>query len=328
MSRPRRRHRGNVTKRSRLDWTVLDDAAPRGVIKLSELVELGVRPGTVASRCEQYGPWQRLLPGVVLLNNGAPSWEQRVDGAVRYCSKPARVTGLAGAQLHGLMRMPTPAQVHVLIHDIYQRLSHTFVLVERTCRLPAITWIDGFPTAPLARCVLDAARRMRDLNQIRALLAEAVQQFRATPKKLLTELDAGSCRGSALPRLVLRELIDGVRSPAESWARELAALSGFGSMWWNTVLTLPNGSHLATPDGWLDEVGLAWEIDSYEFHLRPQDYAATLKRHNQMTASGIVVVHTVPSRLRTEPDQVIAELRGAYELARQRPRPPVIAHKV
>ena len=59
----------------------------------------------------------------------------------------------------------------------------------------------------------------------------------------------------------------------------------------------------------------------YEFHLSPTDYGRTLSRHAAMTAAGIVVVHTLPSRLRTEPDAVLAELRGAFNLASQRPRP-------
>ncbi|MFI6100291.1 hypothetical protein ACIA8G_32495 [Lentzea sp. NPDC051213] len=227
--------------------------------------------------------------------------------------------------MHGLTRGPDPTKIHVLVHDSRQPASHDFVLVERTFRLPEARWINGLPVAPVDRCVLDGVRRMKDVNQVRSALAEAVQRGLGTPRELLDELNAGSCRGSAIPRMVLTELIDGIRSPAESWAREVALRSGFGSMIWNPELYLADGSRLATPDGWLDDVGLAWEIDSYEFHFSPDDYATTLKRHNRMTAAGIIVVHTVPSRLRTEPHQVVAELRGAYKLAQQRPRPPVIA---
>ena len=305
----------------------MDEAAPRGVLRLRELLALGVPARTISNRCEQRGQWQRLLPGVIPLSNGSPSWTQRIDAALRYCGSPSLVTGLAGTRSHGFTRGPTPTKVHVLVHDSHQPASHDFVLVERTFRLPRPQWVDGFPIAPVERCVLDAARRSKDVDQIRSMLAESIQRGHVTPTALLRELDAGSCRGSATPRRVLRELIDGTRSPAESWARELAVRSGFDSMWWNQELFLPNGSHLATPDGWLDDVGLAWEIDSYEYHFKPEDYAKTLKRHNRMTAAGIIVVHTVPSRLRTEPDQVMDELRGAYEQARQRPRPPVIARR-
>ena len=37
-----------------------------------------------------------------------------------------------------------------------------------------------------------------------------------------------------------------------------------------------------------------------------------------MTASGVVVVHTLPTRLRTDARAVLAELRGAYQVASQR----------
>lgn len=321
------RHPRSMPRRSRVDWNSVYEAARVGVLKLTELIELGVPSRAISHRCRSEGPWQRLLPGVVMLSNGPPSWPQRLDAAVRYSGATSRITGLAGARMHGLARGPSPAQVHVLVHNSRQPASHGFVLVERTFRLPETQWIDSLPVAPVERCALDGVRRLTDVNQVCSILAEAVQRGVTTPKALLRELNAGSCRGSAIPRAVLTELVDGVRSPAESWARDLAARSGFDSMWWNPVLFLPNGSQLATPDGWLDDVGLAWEIDSYVFHLTPADYATTLKRHNLMTAAGIIVVHTIPSRLRTEPAQVVAELRGAYELARQRPRPTVIARR-
>lgn len=315
-----------MPRRSKVDWDgVYEAAEPHDVLKHSELIRLGVSPAMISRRCKPQGPWQRLLPGVILLRNGPPTWEQRLHAAVRYAGPPQLITGFAGLHLHGLTRGPHPTQVHVLVHDSHQPASHEFVLVERTFRLPEPQLLRGFPTAPVLRCSLDGVRRLRDLNQIRATLAEVVQRRCATPQELLAELNAGSRRGTALPRRALMELVYGVRSPAESWAKQLAERCRFDSMWWNPELFLPNGSRLAIPDGWLDDVGLAWEIDSYEHHLSPEDYAKTLKRHNRMTAAGIIVVHTVPSRLRTEPAQVVAELRGAYELARQRPRPPVIA---
>ncbi len=96
-------------------------------------------------------------------------------------------------------------------------------------------------------------------------------------------------------------------------------------MQWNVRLLDPTGKLLGIPDGWLDDVALAWQIDSLEYHLSPADYALTVRRHTAMTAAGIVVVHTLPSQLRTEPQEVLAELRNAYQQALRRPRPPVTA---
>lgn len=66
---------------------------------------------------------------------------------------------------------------------------------------------------------------------------------------------------------------------------------------------------------------MAWQIDSYEFHLSPKSYATTLERHAAMTSAGIVVLHTLPTRLRSEPAAVLEELRKTYRVAQQRPRP-------
>ncbi len=78
-------------------------------------------------------------------------------------------------------------------------------------------------------------------------------------------------------------------------------------------------------DGWWDEVGLAWQIDSKEFHLSPDDYAHTMAQHSALLAHGVMTVHTVPSRLKTDPKGVIAELAGAYQAAAARPRPNITA---
>ena len=82
---------------------------------------------------------------------------------------------------------------------------------------------------------------------------------------------------------------------------------------------------MATADAWWDEVGLAWEVDSYAFDLSPADATAALSRAARLTASGVLVVHTPPAQLRDEPSAVADLLRGAYEQAAARPRPPVIA---
>ena len=76
-----------------------------------------------------------------------------------------------------------------------------------------------------------------------------------------------------------------------------------------------DGVVLAVVDAWFDDVGLAWEIDSYEYHLSPSSYAATLARHAVLTAHGVVVLHTLPSRLHREPRRVLDELCGSYEQA-------------
>jgi len=84
-----------------------------------------------------------------------------------------------------------------------------------------------------------------------------------------------------------------------------------------------DGQFIAVPDAWCDEVALAWEIDSFEWHSDAKGYARTVARNTRYTAAGIVVVQTLPSRLRDDPAGVISDLRAAYTTAAARPRPPV-----
>ncbi len=62
------------------------------------------------------------------------------------------------------------------------------------------------------------------------------------------------------------------------------------------------------------------EVDSREWHLGAEQFAKTAARHSLMTAHGIMVLHFIPSRVKTEPRQVVAELRSAIETGRRRPR--------
>ncbi|MEV0050739.1 hypothetical protein AB0H34_09635 [Saccharopolyspora shandongensis] len=314
-----------MPKRTLIDWDAVATLANHKIITARELDILGVPRQTVHRRASRDGPWTRLLPGVLLLSNGTPTTRQRLESALRYAGEGAQLTGLPAADLHGLQRLPPFSAVHVLIPEARKRASTRYVVVERTSRLPAPQIRAGFPAAPLARAVLDAARRLTDIDQIRALLAEPVQRGLVDPSVLAEELDSGSGRGTARCRVVLREMLANVHSPAEGWAYRLLQQSDLPQMQWNVRILDSTGKLLGVPDGWFDDAALAWQIDSLEYHLSPADYQLTVRRHTAMTAAGIVVVHTLPSQLRTEPRKVLAGLRNAYQHALRRPRPPVTA---
>ncbi|MFC4085328.1 hypothetical protein [Amycolatopsis samaneae] len=197
------------------------------------------------------------------------------------------------------------------------------MLIERTRRMPRPISRAGVPVAPAARAVLDTVRRMTELRPARALLSECVQRGFASVSALSAELEEGSSRGSAIPRKILAELMSGAESIAEIDAERLWRRSELPVPLWNPRLLDRNGVFVAKPDAWFDEVGLAWEIDSLAFHLGPEGYAKTLARNGRYAAAGIVVLQTLPTRLRAEPDAVVAELRAAYRAAATRPRPVV-----
>lgn len=83
---------------------------------MAHLESLGVPPGTSYRRCLPGGPWQRLLPGVVLLRTGEPTRRQLVDGALLHCGDQAVVTGLESLRRQGLKRDARPGEpIHVLL---------------------------------------------------------------------------------------------------------------------------------------------------------------------------------------------------------------------
>ena len=114
------------------------------------------------------------------------------------------------------------------------------------------------------------------------------------------------------------EVGDGIRSAAEAWARSLVLRSRLPAPMWNVELRDKQGRRLAVVDAWWADVGLAWEIDSTEFHLSPADHERTTRRHSALTAAGVLVMHTVPSRLRKDPAGVLRDLCGAYDSAGSR----------
>ncbi len=298
------------------------------VVRVQALERCGLARSTIARRCRPGGPWQALLPGIVLLHSGPPGRDDRRRAALLYGGRggePCVITGLDALDLHGLRNIPRPGgPVHLLVGSHVQRSGQGRVLLERTGRLPPVR-PGRWPLAPVARAVLDFGRRSHERGVVRAALAEAVQRGHCSAAELAVELAAGSTRGSAVPRAVLEEIADGVRSPAEAEARALVRGSALPAPLWNPRLHDATGRFIATPDAWFDDVALAWEIDSREWHLGPDDYAATLDRRNRLMAAGAVVVHHLPSDIRQRPAQVLADLRTNHARAALRPRPPLHA---
>jgi hypothetical protein len=292
-----------------------------GAITVSMLEELGVSQRTAYRRCVPGGPWQRPLPGVVVLNDGQPTRRQLVEAALLYVGGDALITGLEACRMHGLRAVPDDPTVHVLIPHERRVKDSDYVTVERTIRYPRPVERDGVPLAPLPRAVLDACRRLRAFDPSRAL--EAVQRGRVSPGVLESELTTGSQRGTAVPREVLKDVLAGARSVAEMDGQRVWERTRLPPLAWNVDVFDQNGRFVARPDGWCDSVALAWEIDSYEYHFKRADYARTLQRNARYAAAGIAVVQTLPTRLRTEPDVVAAELVAAHRAASARPRPDV-----
>jgi very-short-patch-repair endonuclease len=65
---------------------------------------------------------------------------------------------------------------------------------------------------------------------------------------------------------------------------------------------------------------VAVEVDSREFHLLPEGWEQTMRRHRRMSAAGLSVLHLSPRQLQTEPRQVLADIAAALRVGRPAPR--------
>lgn len=306
------------------DPEVLRDSSDNGVIRVQRLEELGVPATTAYRRCGPGGPWTRLLPGIVLLSNAPPTRPQQVAAALLYGGPEAILTGAEACRTLGLRNVPEKCTlVHLLVPHGRRLHNYDYVHVERTHRMPKVLNRRGLPVSEPTRAVLDGCRRMTELRPVRALLTEAVQRSFTTYERLIQELEVGSRRGSAVPRLVLAEMAGGAESVAELDAVRLWKRSGLPEPQWNKPLFSRSGAYLGKPDAWFEQVGLAWEIDSLAFHAGAEGFARTLSRNARYAAAGVLVLPTLPARLRTDPEEVIAELKGAYAAAAALPAPAV-----
>lgn len=304
-------------------FTMIHHASVDGVIKSASLTALGIGDSTIVRNCRPGGPWQRILPGIVLLHNGVPTGRQRYVSAAMFAGDGAILTGHAGLALHGYSRWSSRSDVDVLVPHTRRPRSIAFACIERTRRPPVMVPRAGLAVAPVVRCATDAARRTTALDGCRSLLTEIVQRGDCSPEELAIELAECTSRGTALPRVVLAEIGDNAHSVAEISAQKLYARSGLPPMVFNRDIEDADGNFIARPDGWIDDVALAWEIDSLRHHLSVADHERTLLRRAVLQRHGIVVVAPLPKQLHSDSATVLADLHANYRIAQQRPRPAV-----
>ena len=294
-------------------------AKQSGVITRSQARDCAMSNDALQHRIREGGAWQVMLPGVYLTNTGAPTMPQRLVAAHVYAGPGSAITGPAALALHGI-RAPQTRVVDVLIPHERRRRSLAFVRVHRTSRMPGVLlWVGEIGYVPPARAVADAVRGLRNVGEVRAVVADGVQRGQVHVSQLADELARGPVQDSARFRRVLEEVADGIRSPAEGDLRTLIGRERLPNPMYNPRL-YAGDCFIAKPDAWWPDAGVAVEIESRQWHLSPTDWERTLARDARMSAHGIIVLHFPPARLHAEPRLVGAEIRSALEAGRRRGR--------
>ena len=317
-------HPASVPRRASYDCQAVEEliAANERVVTHAQLMELHVPRSTICSRMRD-GPWQWILPGVTLCHTGTPTWREKMLAALKYGGPGAMLTGASGMREHGLRERLDP-RMHILVPRGTNRTSHHFVIVERTSHLPDPIVRRGIALAPLPRCCVDGSRRTLHLPRVRAAIAEAVQRRMCQPLELRLAVETLATQRSRAARGVLKEIEAGIRSAAEGDARDVFSGSDVPMPEWNVELFTRDGEFLCVPDGWWDDLALAIQIDSMEWHLSPELYKRTQATQRILARAGIPFLPWAPGDVSRDPDAFLASAREFREGNMGRPRPDIV----
>lgn len=281
-----------------------------GILTRRQAVSCLMTRKAIRYRIRPDGPWTTVLPGVYAVGQSRLTDAQRAVAAYLYPAKAISITGPAAVRWHGLTNRPADF-IDVLVPRECRQADAGFVRLHRTTVRSAALFADGVVRyAPVERAIVDAARMLSDMSDVRALVAAGVQRGKVQVWQLAQELAAGPLAGSARTRVALAEVADGVRSGAEADLHAIIRRAHLPQPLFNARLFLGT-EFLAVPDVWWLDYGVAAEVDSKEWHLSPEDWAKTMARHARMTAAGILVLHFPPSLLRKDGQKVAKQLKSA-----------------
>ncbi|MEV6838318.1 hypothetical protein AB0N17_28040 [Streptomyces sp. NPDC051133] len=312
----------------------------RRVLSTAQLRSHGVSAAELNDQCRADGPWQLLLPNVVLLHPGPPTSEERLHGALLYAAREstpgvpvqptaegphrplyaeAMVTGLAALTLYGFSSTPpllTLERVDVLVPRLRRLRSAGYVRVLRTPALPTPRTVSGLPVAPVPRALADAVAELTDAQAVRRVLTEAVRGGHCEPAAVVKELTAAKLLTHPHVVDAVDALLAEGRSIAEDRLYRMVGEYGLPDPVWNVDLRLPGGPHLGGVDAYWPDQAVAVELDTRApRHDQREDedevWSEYARKREHLERLGITVVHITPKKLRDATDQQATVIRTA-----------------
>jgi hypothetical protein len=291
-----------------LNALALPLAAPSsGVVSAAELRLAGADRHAV-SRASR-SAWQRPLTGIYVVDGRPITEPVRAHIAVKHAGPGAVVTGLLACRWHGLRWVPESTAVHVLVDpDRRRQSSNLWVLVRRFADLDQLetSAAHGLRVAPVAQAVVDGARELGSLRDVRGLVLGAVADKRCTTEELREILDRGAVAGTALARRACLDADRGAASPPE--AELVDRLLRTGVPFYCNVEVWVGEQLLGIADVWLVGTGVGGELDSKECHGDADPLDRTLVRDKRFVRAGLDLGHISPRRFRDNPDGYCATL--------------------
>jgi hypothetical protein len=241
---------------------------------------------------------------------GELTTKQRLIAAAMYVGRGAVFTGYWALSLRGLRQIPVAAApMHLLIPHHRSRQREAGLRIERTRSMPEYDVIDGLRVARVSRAVVDEARHIKEADAVRHLVGLVIRLRRTTVVALQTELARLTPRGTALLRQALGGAARGVRGAEEARLRDRMLAAGFSEPQWNVHLYDGAGNWVAYVDGFLE--GIAFEMQSREFHLYVDRWEPDVARLSRLNSFGVMVQLATPRFIRHSWPEFEADVRRA-----------------
>ncbi len=270
---------------------LLDPTALPRVLTRADATELGYSRSAIRHRLDT-AQWRRVLPRTYLTSDTLTR-PDRLAAALAFAGPGALLSGAAALTDQHLRAVPDPASVLVLVPRSTTARSTSWVRVRRTNRLPPPALLPGPRRVPVARAVADLGLEFGRLDDVRALVAEAVRRGLCTIDELAAELRAGPRNHSGFLRQAIDEVGDGAWSAPEARAATLMRRAGLPPFAANVRIDLSDGSYVIVDFLWR-ALRAVLEIDSDAHHALAGDADRTSDRHLLLETDGYSVIHRTP----------------------------------
>lgn len=262
------------------------------------------------------GAWVRVLPSIYRVVGAPVTWRQHLEALLLWAGKGAVLSHRTAAALHGFKSFKEGP-------------------LELTCssRVRAPEGVCIHPVSAVPACdrvevddlrVTNATRTLFDLAATadRFTMHAAIDQALREKKTTLEKLASTANRSKRRPGVInMRELISefsGENGPSESELERLCleVIEAAGLPKPRLQWALIAGRKRRRLDLFFQKYGVVVEADGYASHSGVEAFEDDRERNNNLTLLNLRVLHWTWSALHERPEELVAQLYAALNLAR------------
>ena len=173
----------------------------------------------------------------------------------------------------------------------------------------------GDPLRRAARAVADAARLLASLDDVSAVVAEAIQKQACSIAEIGLELETAAAMTAPAARRPRGRPGRGCAPSPRIRFRERVRSRSLPTPQYNVFLRATDGTDIGEVDAWWADAGVSVEIDSQEYHFYRADWLRTEAKRSRLLKHGVFPHNIAPVRVDNDWEAVCAELDHRWKRA-------------